>query len=659
MTFRLAKAVLPGLAAALLLLPMAAARAASGPADVETAASLVDRASLAQRQDPDLARRLAEQALFQLQIRPDADLEVRARLVLCDYESERSQPATEALIAAIDARLNAVRRQALRSGLLNCRGALQETLGNNTLARSLYEQAVSVAQSLRDDEMLAGALFSRGYLLGLQGDYAPALADLRHAETLFDKLRMPMHALTVMNSIAITYNRMGDSMQAQDIFTRSLATQRAAGMRREQAVTQHNLGRVAENLRQWERARGSFSESLAISRELGYVRGEAYALRGLASVENALGHPETALKTLEDATRVQQRSPDARLGALIALARGMALRRLGNVKEARGELTTALETFRKADSKGDLASSYDELAQIDADLGDWRRAYQWEEAAKNTSEQLLRNQIDQRFATLKVEFDTVAKEKENLALQKTNAANQLALGQTQRAQQLQVAVIALTALLAVLLATLAIHQRRSSLRMRQLAMTDELTDVPNRRAVLGLLAPYIADPTGRPVALMILDIDHFKSINDEHGHPAGDAVLRTVATRLRACLVAPNFFGRIGGEEFLIAIPDCSVERAIAIAEELRLEICHIDTTGLFAALRTITASIGVTLSATGDSISAVLQRADAALYRAKRTGRNCVVLEMVKPAASRTSIEVEPATTGSQNAVVINFRQG
>jgi len=659
MSFRLARAVvLRGLIAALLL-HASPPRAAQSPATPESVAELVDHAALAVRQDPDLSKRLAEQALLALQSQPNADLEVRAQLVLCDFESERNQTATEALIANMEARLGAVKRLALRSGLLNCRGALQETLGNNTLARSFYEQAVSIAQSLRDDEMLASSLFSRGYLLGLQGDYAHALADLRRSEFLFDKLKMPMHALTAMNSIAITYNRMGDAMQAQDIFTRSLATQRAAGMRREQAVTEHNLGRVAENLKQWDRAREAFADSLTLSHELGYIRGESYAMRGIATVQNAQGHYDEALRTLEDATRLQQRSPDARLGALIALARGVALRNLGKVHEARVELSAALETFRKADSQGDLANAYDELGRIDADLGDWRRAYQWKDAAKNTTEQLLRNQVDQRFATLKVEFDTLSKEKENLALQKTNAANELALGQTQRAQKLQVAVIALTALLAVLLATLAIHQRRSSLRMRQLAMTDELTDVPNRRAVLGLLAPYIADPSARSVALMILDIDHFKGINDEHGHPAGDAVLRAVATRLRACLVEPNFFGRIGGEEFLIVIPDCSVERAIAVAEELRLEICTIDTTGLFAALRTITASIGVTLSAQGDSTSAVLQRADAALYRAKRSGRNCVVLEVAKPTVMRPAIEVDPPAVASENGVVINFRQG
>jgi diguanylate cyclase (GGDEF)-like protein len=658
MTIRLIRAALIGGSAALALLSGPPAGAAA-PTEPETAASLVARSALALRQDPETSRREAEQALALLQVRPDADLEIRARLVLCEYQAERNQAATEEQIDAIEARLPAASRAGLRAGLLTCRGELQETLGNNTLARSLYEQAASAAQSLRDDEMLAGALFSRGYLLGLQGDYGRALADLRQAQALYDKLAMPLHALTTLNSIAITYNRMGDYAQARDIYTRSLTRQRAAGMRREQVVTLHNLGRVAENLREWDQARNAFENSRALAREIGYQRGEAYALRGLATVATADGHPEAALTTLAAALEIQQHSPDARLGGLIGLTRGKALHLLGRHKEARFELLLALEVFRKADSEGDMALAYDELAGVDADLGDWRRAFQWQDAAKTTSEKLLRSQLDQRFATLKVEFDTASKEKENQALQKTNTANELALGQTQRAQNLQIAVIALTALLAALLATLAIHQRRSSLRMRELAMTDELTEVPNRRAVLGLLAPRLGNDASAPAALMILDIDHFKRINDDFGHPAGDRVLRSVAARLRAFLITPNFFGRIGGEEFLIVIPDCSVERAIAVAEELRLEISSIDTSGLFAERRTITASIGVTLSAPGDSPSTLLQRADAALYRAKRSGRNCVVLETAKAAMPRIGTDTEHANGADRDGVIIKLRQG
>lgn len=630
MVLRLAQAILFGTFAA------AATAADLSP---QTAASLVERSALALRSEPEVAQRLAEQALA---LQPDPDLEIRARLILCEFHAERDRPATEAQITAIETLMPRARRPGLRAGLLNCRGELLETLGDNTQAASLYAQAVNAAESARDQEMLAAALYSRGYLLGLQGDYAGGLADLRRAQALYDGLKMSLHALTVLDSIAITYNRMGDYNQAQNIFTRALDAQRKAGMRREQVVTEHNLGRVAENLGQWNRARTAFESSLAGSREIRYTRGEAYAMRGLAAVALERGDTAVALANLAEASALQQQTPDARLGSLIALTRGKALHAAGQLRESRTALLAALEIFRTAGAQGELATTYNELAAVDADLGEWRRAFQWKEAAKTTNEKLLRNQIDQRFATLKVEFDTVTKEKEYQALLLTSEANRLALTQTQRARKLQVAVIALTAVLAALLATLAFHQRRSSLRMRRLAMTDELTEAPNRRAVLAELPTAIASEDNQPVSTIILDIDHFKSINDEFGHAAGDKVLKVVAARLRSAFTSPHFFGRIGGEEFLIVLRGASAADAVARAETLRLDIMATDTSTLFPQPRQITASIGVATSIAGDTQTSLLQRADAALYRAKRAGRNRVFAELSRGPGATRAAEVE-----------------
>src|SRR5687768_18384764 len=114
-------------------------------------------------------------------------------------------------------------------------------------------------------------------------------------------------------------------------------------------------------------------------------------------------------------------------------------------------------------------------------MGNWREGYGYLRHAHETAERMFRNQVDQRFATLKVEFDTAAKDKENALLTRENKANQLALAQGKRASKLQTIVIALTVVLAVLLATLAIHQWRSRRRMHTLAMTDELTRSEERR----------------------------------------------------------------------------------------------------------------------------------------------------------------------------------
>lgn len=609
--------------------------------DTHPARELVERASLEIRTDPELSRRDAQAALEILATRPDADLEIRSRLLLCDYFAERDRPAAEQQIRRAESLLESATRTGLRAGVLECRGAISEAVGDNASARQLYEEAVDVATRTSDDEMLANALVARGYLLGLQGQYAMGLADLKRAEAIFESIDLPQHALTALNGIAILYNRMGDYAQARDMYTRTLKAQRAAGLKREQAVTLHNLARAHENLQEWQQARAAFEESASISRGLGYSRGEAYALRGLAAVANARRDPKTALRLLDRAEALQRDTTDARLRAQIQLARGIALRGLERLRESAAVLEQALQVFSTAESSHELRDTYTALASVYAALGDWSTAYENLTKAKATSERLLQNQIDQRFATLKVEFDTLAKERENAMLLRENEANQKALANERRAGSLQLAVIALTAVLTLMLASLAVHQWRTTRRMRRLAMTDELTGVPNRRAVLRKLEPILREDDAS-CALLIIDIDHFKQINDRYGHPEGDEALKLVAECLRNRIAQPSFLGRLGGEEFIVVLPRADLSGARDLAEQLREEVMTIDTRRWLAD-RQITVSIGLTLSVANDTLSTVLQRADAALYEAKRAGRNCVMVRLMqeRPAAPPAAAEV------------------
>jgi diguanylate cyclase (GGDEF)-like protein len=633
----LAISVAPVLAAPPARAAASATATATAPSPAEPpAAQLVEQAFVQLRVDPAQAEALATRAIARLRQQPDVDLTIRARLVLCEYFAERDAASAAAEIAAIDALIGQATRKGLASGLLTCRGERLETLGDTAQAQLLYDRAVGTAEAARDDEMLASALYSRGYLQGMQGHFAQSLADLRRSQELYEMLGRPQHAMTVLNATAITYNRMGDHHQALQIYDRALELQRAAGLKREQVVTTHNIGRAAENLRDWRRARAAFETALSLSRELRYERGEAYALRGLASVSVAEQRAQDALPLLDAAESLQRNTPDARLAALIDLARGMALRALDQPVKARELLMKALNSFRRGDVQGEMATTYDELAAVDGALGDWRRAYQWKEASKVTSERLLRNQLDQRFATLRVEFDTARQQQENEALRRENEARGQALSQSRLAKNLQYTVLALTGLLAVLLATLAWHQRRSSQRMRLLAMTDELTGLPNRRAVLARI-PQVLEPDAQPTTLLIFDIDHFKQINDSFGHAVGDDVLNAVAERLRGALQAPEFYGRIGGEEFLIALPRTTLREGLARAEFLRVQIASIQLPGRIPENRAVTASFGMTLSVPGDSVGTLLQRADAALYRAKRGGRNRVVCETQRESAADT----------------------
>jgi len=137
---------------------------------------------------------------------------------------------------------------------------------------------------------------------------------------------------------------------------------------------------------------------------------------------------------------------------------------------------------------------------------------------------------------------------------------------------------------------------------------------------------------GRPLAISMLDIDFFKGVNDTYGHGAGDRVLYAMAQACTAGLRASDYFGRIGGEEFVCVMPETSMEDALACAERMRTDIAALEVPSDVGPLH-ITVSLGVAvLDASHDSWEALLCAADAALYRAKATGRNRTVLAQALP---------------------------
>jgi two-component system cell cycle response regulator len=163
------------------------------------------------------------------------------------------------------------------------------------------------------------------------------------------------------------------------------------------------------------------------------------------------------------------------------------------------------------------------------------------------------------------------------------------------------------------------------------ALTDPLTGLYNRRYMAqhlpGLLAKAAA--AGKPLALFMIDIDHFKKVNDTHGHAAGDAVLKAVAARIPDLVRAEDTAARMGGEEFMAVLPDAGPEPALRVAERLRQAIAEMKIADPAApGGLSVTVSIGVASAKAGETPEALMGRADAALYRAKQAGRNRVVVD-------------------------------
>lgn len=208
--------------------------------------------------------------------------------------------------------------------------------------------------------------------------------------------------------------------------------------------------------------------------------------------------------------------------------------------------------------------------------------------------------------------------------------------------------------LTVAVAILSTALLKSDVRHRSEAVIDQLTGMLNRNSLADRTVEltHQSERTGQPVGLIVGDLDHFKDINDTHGHATGDAVLQDVAYMLRKQLRAFDLAYRIGGEEFLVLLPGADLEHTATMAERLRRAV-QADTVA--GGLR-VTMSFGVSASAndTAFDYKRVCAEADAALYEAKRSGRNAVrggPLQLVRAVSVAERASVAPLASSAWTA--------
>lgn len=184
---------------------------------------------------------------------------------------------------------------------------------------------------------------------------------------------------------------------------------------------------------------------------------------------------------------------------------------------------------------------------------------------------------------------------------------------------------------------LLLYNETMQAELRSLARTDPLTGANNRLALVEAIGQALeaGGGHGRPLGVLMLDVDHFKAVNDRFGHGGGDQLLRSLVQRIQHVLGPREVLGRVGGEEFVVLSPDSGLHQARALGERIRAEV-EAAPLLLDGHVLGMTVSVGVTEAVPGESdVTALLQRADAALYAAKRAGRNRVVASgEVAPAA-------------------------
>jgi diguanylate cyclase (GGDEF)-like protein len=584
---------------------------------------LLDEAERIRATDKAKARQLLDSVERERQ--SDPEIAARVQLLECKWTDA---PAVAYRAAATG--LASTKNDGLRAKLIACRASALMTDGKAVDAEREFGIALAAARQSRDLPLQAEASENIGYLQYSRGAMADALTNVQTSYRLSAQLGDEKGRLEALSMIANVYAdaHVAQYDRALEYYRQLLGEYEKRGQRSDVADTLFNIGSTLEAKGDPAAAELHYRRALGSFQKLGQAKDVAFTKRALASALMKQGHASDALPLFDDALSFYDRAHDAENVAFVRQFRGMAYRRVGRLSEALAELDAARQYFEREKNVRFLEKNAEETALVYKQLGDWRNAYDASVRHTALSEALAAARRDELSSRLRVAFDSEKKDQENRALVRENGLRSVALREAERSRKLQIVVSALIALLAAAMAILFWRQVVNTRRMRAMAMTDELTRLPNRRHILAAaeIAFEAAKRDGRAAAVIVLDIDRFKRINDTLGHSAGDAVLRAVARACRLTLRADDQIGRIGGEEFLVVLHSANAQQANEIAERLRTAVERLDLSSIAPNLH-VTISLGVRIANDYDS-SAAIAAADSMLYRAKESGRNRVEMD-------------------------------
>lgn len=512
------------------------------------------------------------------------------------------------------------------SRLLACRAAIENFAGFTARALEFAESALAAAQRSGNAVAIADALSARAEYRSTMGDQPAALFDLSESARVLERANIDATPARLELQRATAYRRMGDFTQAQQALRRYQQAIQAHG-----DWTLQYAYLIEKNYQSLDAGRPDESlQSIAQIMALLQKHGRTEQIDGLrlqrAQAYIALQRYADALADLEKFDASPRLNDDKINAALAALARGQAQAGLHQHDDAVVSYSLAERLLQADDNPRYLSWLYQARADSQQALGDDAAALADYKRYMALSESLQANRSVQQEALRRMQEKLSAGARENAFLLRESRNYQQQRDALLRARRWQTGALILGGLLIALLGYVIREQTAHSRRLRALADHDALTGVASRRNVLaqGQRAVQQARRSQQPLSLLVLDIDHFKAVNDTYGHPFGDVVLAELANACRSVLRSSDIFGRIGGEEFLVLCPNTPPDGALVLAERLRQAVQGMR----FAQAPDVrvTTSIGVSAWQRDEaSLQAAIARADTALYRAKQNGRNRV----------------------------------
>ena len=488
------------------------------------------------------------------------------------------------------------------------------------------DKVIELLKDGKEPQLLAESLELRGDILSLLGEQSKAMLDFQRARAAYRDSGIDREVEPLMLSIAVAYRRMGDWPQAQRNFTAAVKRMQDKGDWESVATNLIQLGFLHGESGAPDKALATFREAEAVAK----AHDDAFSLNaarlGIAESQIALGQVDAAMVNLQRARAGFAGMQDKANDDMLLILTGQALAKQGEHVAALAHYELAVPLVQRNGNDRYLAMIYKLRAASHEALG--RNGDALEDFKRYTDLQMkLQGKMRlEQSRMLEYEYEIHRRDFENRQLRADAAAKQEQVIVLERVRHWQTLTLVLAALFLALLTSLALRQWNRSRQLSTLTLVDPLTGVASRLGIENATAAALADAArdNLPLAVLMLDLDHFKSINDRYGHAAGDRVLRAVAKAWQTALRGRDPVGRLGGEEFVVVCADAASVQARVVAERLRESVATLRFAEIDPALR-VTVSIGIAHALAGESRDALFRRADAALYRAKQNGRDRV----------------------------------
>ncbi|MGQ0801957.1 MAG: diguanylate cyclase domain-containing protein [Pseudomarimonas sp.] len=539
-------------------------------------------------------------------------------------------------------------------------GRALDLRGELDLAERRLREASQLFERLHAWSEAADAQSQLARLKRNAGDYLAALAEEQIALALRRRIEPPPNVWRSLLNMAVLYEQLELFDDARRRYAEALDEADREGDEASIATVLTSFSGFLNDFgaKDAVQALAMAERALTLVRRAGNKLAMSSALLQVGRSQLNLGHYSDADAALQEGLRLAIETDQGAMQAHLLFRHGELAQLTGDLRLALERISAAQALYEARDNRHRLVKVHGALEQIHTQLGDPLRAAQSGRERFRLRDELIGAKATEKLGELLSRFELSEERRRSERLQQANAVAELTLlGERQQLRSSYLVAAGITLAL-VLLAWRhltarrlyhLLHQRNQlvsaqaeqlqqankqlteqSARLYRASTTDALTGANNRAHGMQRLQELMQRPAGeRRLAVVLIDIDHFKSINDKHGHPGGDQLLVAITRALQQAIPDGAELSRVGGEEFMVLLADVDSRQAFDIGNALRAHV-RASTVDIAGQRVGVTISIGICLldEATDATPHFAYAQADAALYRAKRSGRDCVCMQ-------------------------------